>query len=166
MEFGNDIRVKGYHTVEHIRGGKVIGKYIFPNGVTNQGKNYALDAAFNGATQVTSWYLGLIDNASYSALAAADTPSSHAGWIEFTSYDEATRPEWLANAASGQAVTNTTVTTFTISASGTLKGVFLASVNTKSSTAGTLWATALFTPSTIAVVDNDVIRNTYTVTAT
>lgn len=156
------MQFKGQLKIEHFRKGVKIGEYIFNNGVTNVGKNHALDVIFNGTTQITSWKMGLIDNAGYTALAGTDTMASHAGWSEFTTYDESSRPIWDPNPASGQLVSNTTLSVFTISGTGVLKGVFVTSDATKGGTAGILWATALYS-SNIAVVDNDIIRNTYTV---
>lgn len=118
-------------------------EWAYHNAATTAGLNYLLDAAFRAQTAVTTWYIGLIDNAGFTALAAADTMSSHAGWAEFTSYSETTRQAWtIANAAASGSLTSSATTTFTISADGTLRGLFLASSGTKSGTTGTLWATA------------------------
>jgi len=156
---------RGEFNVEHWRDGKLLGTYKFPNGVTNEGKDHALGATFNLVTQINPWYIGIVDNSGFTAFAAADTMSSHAGWNEFTTYSEATRVDWGEDAASGQAISNSTPATFNITGSGTLQGVFVTSVNTKSGTTGTLWATASFA-STIPVVNTDQLKITYTVTAT
>jgi hypothetical protein len=152
----------GKFQVEHVRGGKVIGRYTVPNGIVDVGLNFLLDVMFHGTAAVATWYIGLVNNAGFSAFANADTMGSHAGWTEWTSYDEATREEWLEDAAATRSITNSTPAEFTISASGTLKGIFVTSNNTKGGTTGTLWSTASFT-STIPVQDNDIIRITYTV---
>ena len=153
--------LKGRFVVEHWRDGKRINEYHFPNGITNEGKNKLLDVMFHGTTAITSWWLGLIDNANYSALAASDTyddiNQAGNGWDEFTSYTDAgngdsstTRPAWPEDAASGQSITNSTTAIFDITASGTVKGLFLvggiANAQNKSNheSGGTLWATALF----------------------
>lgn len=156
---------KGRFQVEHWRDGKCIGKYDVPNGVTNSGKNHMLDVTFHGTTPVSPWYLGLVNNSGFTAFAAADTPSSHAGWTELTSYDEANRVTWVEDAAASQAIANTTLATFTISATVAIKGVFLISENTKGGTTGTLWCTAAFA-SVINAVDNDVLKVTFTVSLT
>lgn len=153
---------KGKVEVEHFRDGQFLGKYVFPNGIVDVGLVSLLDVYFAGATQITTWYISLVNNSGFSAFANADTMGSHAGWTEFTSYDEATRVEWDEDAAASRAITNTTPAEFTISAAGTLKGIFVTSVNTKGGATGTLWATAAFT-STVTVADNDVLRITYTV---
>lgn len=158
------IKTHGKFIIEHIRNGNVIGRYEFPNGVTNVGKNLLLDVMFKDGSQVasSSWYLGLIDNSGYSALSASDTMASHAGWNEFTSYSESTRVAWGPGAASSQTTTNSTPATFNVNGSGTVKGVFCVSNNTKSGTSGTLWATALFTAD-VPVVNGDQLKATYSV---
>lgn len=157
---------KGHWTVEHIRDGKSIGSYSFPNDITNQGKNSIFNVYFFDATQIasTSWFAGLISNSGYSALAAADTMSSHAGWTELTGYSQATRPLWGQGTAASQQITNASPITFDINASGTVKGVFIVSNSTKGGTTGTLWATALFAAD-VPVSNGDQLKATYTVSA-
>src|SRR5690349_14341590 len=55
----------------------------FPNTVVTVGKNLALDTFLAGsAYTVTGPYMGLISSVGYSAISAADTMASHAGWAE------------------------------------------------------------------------------------
>jgi hypothetical protein len=176
--------LRGRFQVEHVRNGKVIGTYDFPNGITNEGKNHLLDVHFHGTpSPITTWYLGLIDNAGFSALAAADIydniNQAGNGWDEFSTYtDDAnadstvTRPTWTEGAASGQSITNSSPVIFDITGTGTVKGVFLAggtNAQTKGDhTAGSahkLWATALFTGGDVAVLNGDQLKVTYTVSA-
>jgi hypothetical protein len=149
---------------EHWRDGVKIGEYDVFNDITNVGKNYILDTMFHDGSQIASsaWCIGLISSSGYTALAAADTMGSHAGWTEFTGYSQGTRVAWAPGAASGQAITNGTAATFDITGSGTLKGVFVTSQNTKGGTTGTLWATALFNAD-VPVSNGDQIKITYTV---
>lgn len=161
----NKLNLKGhYPLVEHIRNGKVIGRYKFDNDITNEGKNLILEVMFRDGTQIasSSWFSGLISSAAYSALAAADTMSSHAGWAEFTAYSESTRVAWGPGIPAGQAITNATPITFNINGTGTLKGVFISSNSTKSGTTGKLWATGLFSAD-VPVVNGDQMKVTYTV---
>jgi len=157
------MNVRGRFMVEHDRDGQVIGQYAMPNGIVDVGLNSLLDVYFHNQAQITTWYIGLIDNAGFTALSNSDTMGSHTGWAESTAYDEATREEWLEGAAASRSITNSTPAEFTISATTTLKGIFVTSNNTKGGTTGTLWATAAFS-STVGVQDNDILRITYTVT--
>ncbi len=152
----NALNFRGEWYVEHYREGALLGRYRFPNGITNVGKNYILDVGFNSITQISqsSWCVGIIDNAGFSALAPADTMSSHGGWSEFTSYSQSTRVAWGSGSASGQQISNATADTFDLTASGTLYGIFVNSDNTKGGTTGTLWSTAAF-PTTIPVSNGD-----------
>ena len=68
----SDLTPHGHFKVEHWRDGKLIGEYEFPNGVTDEGKKKILDVMFHDATKVSTWYIGLIDGASFSALDATD----------------------------------------------------------------------------------------------
>lgn len=158
------IKLNGVYTVEHIRNGVTLSKKDHLNGVTNIGKDTILNVMFGAASQLTPWYLSFISLAGYTALAAADTMSSHAGWVEFTGYSEATRPEWTEGAAASQVVTNAVAISFNINATGTIKGGFLTSENTKSGTTGILWGTALFSGD-LSVTSGDIIKITYSVTA-
>lgn len=173
---------RGHFKVEHWRNGKRINEYVFPNGITNEGKNKLLNVMFHGTTAVATWWLGLVDNSGYTALAATDTYDDinqvANGWDEFTSYTDAgnggsasTRPQWNEGAASGQSITNSSPAVFDLTGSGTVKGVFLVggdagSQNKGDHTAGsTLWATALFTSGDVVVANGDQLKVTYTVSA-
>lgn len=157
--------VKGKFKVEIIRAGVVISTMLFPNTVVNEGKNKLLDVFFRNQTQIATWYIGLMDNAGYSSNPVTDTMSSHAGWAESTAYSEGVRQTWTVDAAASQQIVNgTTVATFSINATATLRGIFVASNSTKGGTTGTLWSTALF-PSTLAVANGDQVKITYTVAA-
>ena len=158
------MKLRGKFHVEHYRKGKLIGTYDFKNGITNGGLDKLLDVMFHDDTKVATWYIGIVNNAGFSTYAAADTMGSHAGWTEWASYDEANRQTWAEDAASGQSITNSTPAVFTISASGTVRGLFITSDNTISGTSGTLWSTADF-GSTVTVADDDVLQVTYTVNA-
>lgn len=160
LKFRNPVRL------EHWRGGKLIGTQVTFNDITNVGKNYIFNVMFNGGTQIAnnSWFIGLINLTSFSALAAADTMSSHSGWVEFTSYSQANRVAWGSQTATSQSTANSTPAQFDITGSGTVKGVFITSNSTISGTTGTLWATALF-GADVPVTNGDQLKITYTVSA-
>jgi hypothetical protein len=178
----DQLQPRGRFVVEHFRNGEKIGQYEFPNGITNQGKNKLLDVMFHAVSAATTWWLGMIDNAGYTALAATDTYQNitQAGnqWAEFTGYTDAangesasTRPAWTVGTASNQASTNASPVVFDITGSGTVKGLFLvggiANAQNKSNhdASGILWATALFGTGDVPVNASDQLKVTYTVSA-
>ena len=134
----------------------------FKNGIVDEGIEYLLDAGFNGGSQVSTWYMGLVDNSGFSAFANGDTMASHSGWTESTDYSESNRPEWTAGAAASRAVTNSSTVDFSMNATATIHGIFITSNNTKSGTTGTLWSTAAFS-SNASVTNGDTLKVTYTV---
>lgn len=160
------VGLAGNWHAEHIRAGQVIGEYDFPNDIVNQGKNSLFEVYFHDGTPIasSSWFIGLISNSGYSALAAGDTMSSHGGWTEFTGFSQSTRVAWGPGAAASQSITNSSPATFDITSSGTAKGIFVVSNSTKGGTTGTLWSTALFTAD-VPVSNGDQLRVTYTVSA-
>lgn len=163
---GDRLKFRNPVLMQHLRGGVLLGEHKTFNDITNVGKNYIFNVMFNGGTQIAnnSWFIGLISLTSYSALAAADTMSSHAGWTEFTSYSQANRVAWGSQTATSQSTANTSAATFDINGSGTVKGIFVTSNSTISGTTGTLWATALF-GADVPVTNGDQLKITYTVSA-
>lgn len=147
--------------LEHFRQGKLIDRCVSFNGIVTVGKNSLLDVYFRNQTQLSAWYQGLIDNSGFSALSDSDTMGLHAGWTEFTTYSQSTRPQWSPVAAASGSITNTTSVTFDITGTGTLYGMFMTSNSTKSGTSGTLWATAAFSAAK-SVVNGDQVKLTYT----
>lgn len=182
------VGARGSFKAEHIRDGKVIAELEFHNDIVTEGKDLLLDVMFHNSTQAPTWWIGLIDNASFGALNVADyyaninqdtTTTTNNEWFEFTAYTDAnngdsatTRPEWDEDAASGGSITNSAVSIFDITGTGTVKGVFVvggaaAAQDKDDSTAvgGALWATALFGSGDVAVQSGDQLKVTYTVTA-
>ena len=113
------------------------------NMVTTAAINNLLDVYFNGASQTATWYMGLIDLASFTSIDAADTMSSHAGWQEVTTYSQSTRPSWGQAAAASGSINNPSAAQFTFTATKTIHGLFVASNNVKNGTTGILWNTAI-----------------------
>ena len=76
--------MRGVFRLEHRNAaGELLHAETFENTVTTPGKNLALDTYLAGsAYTVTGPYMGLISSTSYSSISAADTMSSHAGWLE------------------------------------------------------------------------------------
>ena len=119
--------------------GRRINVLDFLNGITNEGLTDLLQAYFKDGVASPAWYFGLI--AGTGTLNAADTLASYAGWTEFTDYT-GDRKAWMPEDAAAREIGNITTSDFAITGSGTLKGAFLASVDT--GTAGILWSTGLF----------------------
>jgi len=126
------------------KSGRLKDTFYAPNGVVNEGKDKILDVMFHGTSQITTWYIGLINGAS-PTLNPSDTMASHAGWTENQNYSEGARQTWDESAASGQEIVSNSESTFSINTNGqTIGGIFITSNNTKGGTSGTLWSTAAF----------------------
>jgi len=125
-----------------------------------------LNTFFRAGTPPAAFYVGLIDNAGYTALASTDTITSHAGWAEFTGYTDAARNAWSPGASASQSIVNSVTTNYAISSTGVLRGLFTVTDSTKGGTAGTLISTATFTGGTQNVTSGDTLKVTYTVSAT
>lgn len=133
-----------------------------PNLTTTAGKNDQLTQYFKGSGYSAAWYIGLVDNAGFSAYAAGDTMSSHAGWAESTAYSNANRPTWTGGSVSGGSVDNSgAVAAFNINATATIRGAFQVNNNTKGGTTGTLYGEADFAASR-SLLSGDTLNVTVT----
>jgi len=135
--------------------GKVKWTETIDNLVTTEGKNDIVDKYFKGSAYTASWFLGLKGTGS---AAAGDTLASHAGWSEVTPYS-GNRPAITFGTTSGGSNTATAVS-YTINASATVAGAFIASVNT--GTSGKLYSAGDFAASR-SVVSGDTLNVTPTV---
>jgi hypothetical protein len=154
-------KIGGWFDVECVNAdGSIAWRDSFPNGTTTGGLTDRLNVAFAAAAQHTQWFLGLIDNSGFSALAVGDTMASHAGWAESVAYNEATRVQWTPLTVAASSAVNSSVCAFTINGSVTIYGIFLCSVSTKNGTTGILWATGAFS-SPQALVNTQVLNVTY-----
>jgi len=144
-----------FKVVHKDKTGQIKGVYYLKNGVTNVGKDRILATMFNGTALSSPWYIGLIDNAGFVGLSAADTIALRAGWTEFVNYDGDVRQTWDEAAVSGQEIVTTTPATFTISSDGSeIIGLFIVDDDTKGGTVtGTLWSTGLF--DAVKTLDDD-----------
>jgi len=144
---------RGRFRWERRHSGILVASGIAYNGITATALNGLLDREFRAASQITSWFVGLITSTGFTKLDDAnDTMASHAGWTELTAYSEANRVQWSPDAAANQFLCNGAAMEFTITTLSTVKGMFVTSSNTKGGTTGTLWATALLAdPQTMPV---------------
>lgn len=138
-----------------------------PNVVTDVGARYLLDNGLAGSAYTAAFFLGLISSTSYSAVAAGDTMASHAGWLEAgaanaPTYSEATRRTAAWSAASSRSKALSAGLVFTFTGSGTVKGCFLSTVNTKDGTTGTLYSAGTFTGGDQPVVNTNTLTVSYT----
>lgn len=154
------VMLGGVFEVDHIRGGKSLGITRDHNIVVDQGLNHILSAVFNAGAQITAWYVGIFEG-NYTPVATDTAANITANSTESTAYDEATRVAWVEAAPSGQSITNSAnKATFTMNATKTIYGAFLASASAKSATTGTLMAASKFSASR-AVVNLDQLLLTY-----
>ena len=149
-----------------ISGSRRLWRDTFKNIVVNEGLNRLLGSTLAGETVVTAWYIGL--TSSSPTVVAGDTLDIHAGWTEIANYDETNRVLWVDGGVAAQSVTNPSASRFTISATVTIGGAFLASVNPVTgspATEGFLYAAGAFTAGNKTLNDNDTLDVTATFTA-
>lgn len=137
-------------------------RFAWHNAVVNEGLNDLLDVTLSGATQDSTWFVGHTDDDP--TFAAGDTLASHAGWTEFTDFDETNRIAFVDAGASGQALSNSASPAVITSSSdsNSVGGAFLAGVNT--GTAGRLFAGGAF-GSNKALDEAETLSTTATFTA-
>jgi len=143
----------------------------FPNTVVTVGKNLALDTYLAGsAYTVVGPFMGLISSIGFSAIAAGDTMTSHAGWTEagLANAPTYTAPRKTAawSPASGGSKSLSAALSFAMTGSGTVKGCFLVygsgALATIDNTAGVLYSAGLFTGGDKTVGSGDTINVSYT----
>lgn len=134
------------------------------NLVVNQGLQSMNAVYFSSATQITSWFIGLVTGpGSGTTYSANDTIATHAGWTEFTTYTGTRKACTFGTAttADPSVITNSaSPASFVTNASGTIAGAFLCSVT--SGTAGTLFSESDFTGGDRPVASGDTVNVTYT----
>jgi hypothetical protein len=129
------------------------------NIVVNTGLDYMLGTAVVDSATI---YVGLTTGSP--SPSASDTMSSHSGWAEAAGYTSSTRVAWGQDAASNQAVTNSTAVSFTMNGDDTsIGGAFLTTDSTKDGTTGTLIAVKAFSGGNRTVANNDTLDVTYTI---
>lgn len=143
---------------------------FFPNTVTTVGKNLALDTYLAGAAYtVTGPFMGLIALTGFSAISAADSMTSHAGWLEAGGANaptyNTTRQLLAWSTASGGTKVSAPAS-YLFNGAGTVVGAFLvfgpSAVDTKDNTGGTLYSAGLFVQGNTLVANGDILSITYT----
>ena len=168
---GESAQAEGVYTFKcfEYENGPLLWEDTIENVVCTLGKNLMLQTALTGsAYTVTGPYMGLISSVSYTAVAAADTMASHAGWLEAGSTNAPTFAARVAPAfgtASAGAISTSTPTSFTMTGAGTLVGAFITygtgAVTTLMSTAGVLLSAGAFTGGNQPVNSGNVVQVTY-----
>lgn len=135
-----------FHAVFTDNLGTVLHEETYDNIFTTLGKNALLDNTYATPASLVGPFMGLISSASFSAVAAADTMASHAGWLEANATNApnytGARQTAAFNAASAGVKAMSAGLAFVFTNSGTVQGSFLVSgsgaVSTNTSTAGSL----------------------------
>jgi hypothetical protein len=163
----NKASAGGVYTFQcHDKDGKLKWEETEHNLIVNEGLQSMVSVYLDGATQITTWYMGLITGpGSGTTIAAGDTLASHAGWTEYTDYsgDRQSVTFGTATTADPSVIDNSAAKNqYTISGSGgVVAGAFLCSVAT--GTSGTLFSASDFqSPGDRTVVSGDVLTVTYT----
>lgn len=153
------------YIVEHVRNGVVIDAMDVKNLVPTQGLTHILDVVCKGGAQVPTWYVAPYEG-NFTPSATDTAASLPAAAVECTAYAEAARPTWVEGAVAGGSVTNVdSKAEFTMNASKTIYGCWLASVPGKGSTSGVVLSVVRF-PVAKAYLSGDVMRITAPVNLT
>lgn len=161
---GARIVIGGVFSHELIRAGRSLGVMHDHNLVVNQGLMHVLSTTFNGGAIINPWYIALFEG-NYTPVATDTAANIVANSTESVAYNEATRPEYVEAAPSGQSITNSAnKATFTMNATKTIYGASMLSASAKSAVTGTLLASSRFSAAR-NVVAADQLLVTYTFTA-
>lgn len=167
------MQVMGHFDFEcHDSLGVTLWEGSFDNLVTTVGKNAMEQIALAASGTAGNAFMGLISSTSFSAVNAADTMSSHSGWLEA---GNANTPHYSGSRATmsfGSASAGVIISTgnsFVFTGSGTVQGGF---IDFSTSATGTIDNTAgvLFSAGTLSsaqpVISTNTLTMSYTLTLT
>ena len=167
------LKAMGHFEMEcHDSLGNTLWEASFDNLVVTVGKNAMENQAFSSSAYTAANFMGLISSTSFSAIAAGDTMSSHAGWLEAGNAHAPTYTGSRATMTFGAASAGVIISTgnaFVFTGSGTVEGAF---INFGAGATGTIDNTAgiLFSGGTLAtpqpVISGNTLTNSYTLTLT
>lgn len=157
------------------RNGRIKWQDAFPNVVTTEGKNLALDTYLAGAAYtVTGPFMGLISSVGFAAVAATDTAAQingTNGWkeagsgVNFPLYTAPRKTAVWAAAAAGAKALSAALNFAIITTGGTVKGCFLiygaGALSTIADTNGVLYSAGLFTGGDKIVAVGDTLQVSY-----
>ena len=137
---------------------------IAPNLVVNTGLQVMNTQFFTGSAYTAAWYIGLVNGTSASTtFSGGDTLATHVGWEENSQYvgNRKAASFGAATLADPSNINNSaSAASFTMNATATIAGAFLANVAT--GTSGVLFSAADFqSPGDRSVVSGDVLNITY-----
>lgn len=158
---------------EHWRDGKLIDQWIDHNICTDEGITYALDAAFSGGTQITTWYVIIFEDDITPV--AGDTYAAPS-FTESIVYTGATpsgafRQQWQEAGVSAKSLTNSANrATLDMTANKTIYGYGIVGGGSAASTlgdiagGGTLYCAGRFITGSKDVENGDTLKVTVTLT--
>lgn len=157
------------HSVSDIlcRNAFVAWEEAMENLVVTEGKDDLLTNYLKGSAYTAAFFVGLVDNAGFTAYAAGDTAAQIGGtngWAESVAYSNANRPTWTGGTAAAGSIDNSGLpASFNINATATIRGGFLVTTNTKGGTTGKLYGENDFAASR-SVLNGDTLNVTITCT--
>ena len=168
---GESAQAEGVYTFKcfEYENGPLLWEDKIDNVVCTLGKNLMLQSSLTGsAYTVVGPYMGLISSTGYTAVSAADTMASHAGWNEAGSTNAPTFAARVApsfGTASAGAISTASPVSFTMTGAGTLVGAFITygtgAVATLMDTNGVLLSAGAFTGGNQPVNSGNVVQVSY-----
>ncbi len=140
-----------------------------PNLVVDEGLNDLLTNYLKGSGYTAAFYVGIIDNAGFSAIAAGDDAAGIVvpvnGWAESEAYSEGVRQTLTLGAIAAKSVDNSaSKAAFSIYGTVVVKGAFVVTNSTKGGGSGVLYGAAAFA-ATRAAESGDTLNVTVTLTS-